>query len=240
MEKVYADHILKRVRKVSDDGSTCIELMKRLILSPLKTKIKKRPHKKLKNIKKSKEEDLGPPPEMSAELRENIEKKGGVNIALVIMKKIYKSDLEKSLNRLSMPLRQVIESNVFLKEEEKLKLKNGGVESNVFLKEEEKSKLKNGGVDVKLMEPCYHVSDQSLRLWDMNSDSYVLTSKWNSVWERQENQNLDVFKVNNVIQVWSFRVDDKLWFAINKVVKADVSALSSRGEASSSTNSSRG
>ncbi|WCJ19447.1 hypothetical protein M5689_001739 [Euphorbia peplus] len=240
MEKVYTARILEEIRQISKDGSTSIELMKRLsqlntekrkISSDKKRKIssnkkrkifsdKKRKissDKKSKKIKKPKEDDLGP--EISVDLREEIKQKGGVNIQLVIMKRITDSDLRESLNRLTMPVNSQV------------------IESFEYLTEEEIEKLSHGGVEVKLIEPCKEVSNIKLKRWNMHSDVYVLTSGcgWNAVHQRKGNKELGVFKENNVIQVWCFRVNDELWFAINKV---DVSASSSGREASSETHNS--
>ncbi|KAF2306973.1 hypothetical protein GH714_022952 [Hevea brasiliensis] len=64
---------------------------------------------------------------------------------------------------------------------------------------------------MRIMVPCGEESQLCLRKWNLEiTSSYVLTS-WNKVLVRKE------FKQNDVIQLWSFRVQRELHLALIKV-----------------------
>ncbi|KAL6326646.1 hypothetical protein AAG906_009772 [Vitis piasezkii] len=92
-----------------------------------------------------------------------------------------------------------------------------------FLTPEESERLNSGGngkkcadMEVMLIEPSLHRETISLRKWDMkeasgNSTSmYVLVTNWNSVTERNS------MKEDETVQLWSFRIQSKLGFALVK------------------------
>ncbi|XP_058000419.1 putative B3 domain-containing protein At2g27410 [Hevea brasiliensis] len=135
---------------------------------------------------------LDPPPDLSREWRAKIENKGGIDIKLVIMKQMFPTDLNTHHDRLSIPFNQIKNSD--------------------FLNEKEKKKLeKQENISVTVMEPCGEESQLCLRKWNLAiTSSYVLTS-WNKVLARKE------FKQNDVIQLWSFRVQGELHLALIKV-----------------------
>ncbi|KAJ9185767.1 hypothetical protein P3X46_005361 [Hevea brasiliensis] len=135
---------------------------------------------------------LDPPPDLSREWRAKIENKGGIDIKLVIMKQMFPTDLNTHHDRLSIPFNQIKNSD--------------------FLNEKEKKKLeKQENISVTVMEPCGEESQLCLRKWNLAiTSSYVLTS-WNKVLARKE------FKQNDVIQLWSFRVQEELHLALIKV-----------------------
>ncbi|KDP23740.1 hypothetical protein JCGZ_23573 [Jatropha curcas] len=145
-----------------------------------------------------------PPPE----LQRKIDGKGGVDSKLVIMKELFQSDLDYDKNRLQIPWKQIQNLN-FLTEDEKISLNSHEV------------------VDVTLMEPCGHESEMVIRQWNMRSSGiYCLTTSWNRVLDRNltivdetngEIVKMKEFKLNDVIQLWSFRVNGKLWLALIKV-----------------------
>jgi hypothetical protein len=57
-----------------------------------------------------------------------------------------------------------------------------------------------------------------LRRWQMNNTvSYVLTSNWNDVLDR----NAGALKLDDIVQVYSFRRDQKLCLVLVKVMDAD-------------------
>ncbi|WCJ43645.1 hypothetical protein M5689_024373 [Euphorbia peplus] len=140
------------------------------------------------------------PPRLSMELQQRIEKKGGRDIKLVIMKQVFVSDLKKPQARLSMPFAQIRDATLsFLTKDEQTTLGN---------------KLE---MPVMLMEPCKYESNMILiRRTLPNSYSFVLRTNWNRVLQRNHFKN-NHFKLSDVIQVWSFRVGPQLWFAIDKV-----------------------
>lgn len=152
-------------------------------------------YKKKKLLKRFNFEELGldSPPELPNEWMDKIEKQGGVDVKLVIMKQLFPTDLNPHHDRLSIPFKQI--KNEFLTEDEKIKLNQQEI------------------IAVKLMEPCGNVSEMYLRQWNLRSTSfYALTTRWKKVLER----NLE-FKQNDIIQLWSFRVRGELQFAVIKV-----------------------
>ncbi|KAK1425564.1 hypothetical protein QVD17_20918 [Tagetes erecta] len=126
----------------------------------------------------------------------------GTELRLVIQKKVFKSDTDKGLNRLNMPIKQ-LESNEFLREDERRKLR----------KEKE--------IEVMVLGPTLEMYEKpmKLKMWHMtNSVNYVLTTSWHSFW-KENKKDLDK---DSKIQVWSFRRDDeKLCFAVVRVGRYD-------------------
>ncbi|RYQ99695.1 hypothetical protein HN51_050104 [Arachis hypogaea] len=125
---------------------------------------------------------------------------GGSKITLLIEKTLYQSDLNPQQNRLSIPSQQVKDKDFLLPTE-------------LEILEEKK------GIKVKLIQPSLEITELTLIKWFMHkgpesekvSISYVLRSNW-----------VKVAKANNlekddVVQVWSFRVDEKLCMAIVKL-----------------------
>ena len=134
--------------------------------------------------------------EATTQLKEFItsEKISGSDMKLVIEKTLYASDLKRSQNRLNMPFTQV-QTHDFLTPEEKQVI-------------DIKTALK-----VQIMGPNLQMREKplSLRIWNMSrARNYVLTSNWCDFVE----ENKNVLKENTTIQVWSFRKDEKLCFAV--------------------------
>ncbi|KAL7603389.1 hypothetical protein Lser_V15G15234 [Lactuca serriola] len=134
--------------------------------------------------------------QITQELEEFITNKlKGKEEKVVIQKTLYKSDLEENKNRLSMPMKQVIKPDEFLRKNEKEDLEIG--------KE----------FEVKLWGPRLemHEKPMMLKMWHMNSTSnYVLKTNWNHFVMATKKD----LKINKKIQVWSFRREEKLCFAI--------------------------
>ncbi|KAK1425576.1 hypothetical protein QVD17_20930 [Tagetes erecta] len=126
----------------------------------------------------------------------------GTELRLVIQKKVFKSDTDKGLNRLNMPIKQ-LESNEFLREDER----------RILRKENE--------IEVMVLGPTLEMYERpmKLKMWHMtNSVNYVLTTSWHSFW-KENKKDLDK---DSKIQVWSFRRDDeKLCFAVVRVGRYD-------------------
>ncbi|KAJ9128945.1 hypothetical protein P3X46_034302 [Hevea brasiliensis] len=140
------------------------------------------------------------PPDMPDEWWDKIRTKGGTDVKLVIMKQMFATDLNPHHDRLSIPFKQIRDS--------------------IFLTEDEKSKLKEQkeNIPVTLMEPCGDESKILLRQWNLKSSStYVLTSSWKKVLERNHQGSSWKFKQNNIVQLWSFRRNGELWLALFKV-----------------------
>ncbi|KAH7533894.1 hypothetical protein FEM48_Zijuj04G0180000 [Ziziphus jujuba var. spinosa] len=151
------------------------------------------------NMIEEEEDDQGPnsKPELSRGLLGRIQEMGGSDIKLVIQKKLYKSDLERDNNSLSMPWNEL--KSEFLSPEEKTLLNTKRENNN-----------RHEGIEVLVIEPNQNVSQLCLEKWDSNdnSSSYVLTKTWYDV---ARNNNLEV---DDIVQVWSFRVNSDLSFVV--------------------------
>ncbi|KAI8021454.1 B3 domain-containing protein [Camellia lanceoleosa] len=142
------------------------------------------------------------PPELPAEFKNYIERLNGTELNFVIEKPLYCTDLSHTHGRLSLPLCQI--DNGFLTQEEKdlLNTRTGNHKTPI---------------EAKLIEPSGHDSDICLKKWDMPkksnkvSTTYNLTTSWNRV---VKNNRL---REGMIVQLWSFRVGSKLWFALVKV-----------------------
>nr|XP_010323540.2 B3 domain-containing protein At3g25182-like [Solanum lycopersicum] len=121
---------------------------------------------------------------------------------LVIEKILFDTDVNSAEGRLSIPQNQM--SNKFLNtgEEQLLNTRNGA---------------KMSEMNVSLIEPSRQVSQINLRKWTMNknngktSSSYVLVKYWNDVRKRNG------LKSGMKMQLWAFRKDENLCFALVKV-----------------------
>ncbi|XP_002522010.3 putative B3 domain-containing protein At2g27410 [Ricinus communis] len=144
---------------------------------------------------------LEPPPPMPSDLMEKIKSRGGTDVKLVIMKQLFETDLKTGQDRLSIPEKQVRDPT--------------------FLEDHEKKIISDDGrIRVSVIEPCGFDSEMCFRKWPMNTTFiYALTSSWRSVFLREENEEL--LKKNAVVQLWSFRVNGKLCFALVNVRKGD-------------------
>lgn len=134
-----------------------------------------------------------PTPELPQDFKEKIAKLRGSEPVLIIEKRLFKSDVDKQQNRFSFPVKQV---------------------KSEFLTLEEKTFLDspNQEIGVRVIDPGLREwSTIDLNKWDMNkSFNYVLISKWNELISKNG------LKEGTVVQLWSFRVDDHLWFALVK------------------------
>ncbi|KAG8386445.1 hypothetical protein BUALT_Bualt03G0149500 [Buddleja alternifolia] len=67
---------------------------------------------------------------------------------------------------------------------------------------------------VKIIEPSLEVVDVKLARWDMEkvdgktSSSYALNGTWSQIKERNE------LTLGMVVQLWAFRIEDELYFAL--------------------------
>nr|GEZ55455.1 hypothetical protein [Tanacetum cinerariifolium] len=109
-------------------------------------------------------------------------------------KLLYMSDLRKSQNRLNMPINQL--------------------ETKDFLTNEEKTNLESGTeIVVPLLGPTLrmYAKPMKLNIWRMGrTNNYVLMNKWNNFME----ENKDYLKQLSTIQLWLFRVNQQLCFAL--------------------------
>ncbi|PWA91057.1 hypothetical protein CTI12_AA094550 [Artemisia annua] len=121
----------------------------------------------------------------------------GSDMKLVIQKTLYASDLNRNQNRLNMPFKQV-ETHDFLTHEEKHLLGN------------------NSEIKVHILGPNLQMYKKPmwLKIWSMScTKNYVLKTNWSDFVMANKN----VLKENKTIQVWSFRKNEKLCFAVVRV-----------------------
>ncbi|KAG8386256.1 hypothetical protein BUALT_Bualt03G0130000 [Buddleja alternifolia] len=144
-----------------------------------------------------------PPPALPEEFKDKIRNvAGGRNYSeakLVIQKLLYATDLNKTHNRLTIPIKQI--SGGFL-----------NVEEEKFLQgRDEKGK---NSKKVNIIEPSLEVVDVKLARWDMEkvdgktSSSYALNGTWSQIKERNE------LTLGMVVQLWAFRIEGELYFAL--------------------------
>ncbi|WCJ43690.1 hypothetical protein M5689_024414 [Euphorbia peplus] len=137
------------------------------------------------------------PPRLSMELQQRIEKKGGRDIKLVIVKRVHETDLQKKEARLTIPLKQIKDES--------------------FLEIQEISVMTpNAKLPAMLMAPCGHEISMDFTKWKVNkSFSYALIKHWSQVLDR--NLTHKYFKLGDDILLWSFKVGSQLWFTFDKV-----------------------
>ncbi|XP_076953602.1 putative B3 domain-containing protein At2g27410 [Bidens hawaiensis] len=119
----------------------------------------------------------------------------GTELQLVIQKTLYYSDTLQTQNRLSIPVKQM-ENVEFLTTDETRILNN-----------------KENKIEVLLVGPTLEVYNKPMELtmWNMQSSvNYVLKSHWFEFWS----ENKECLREDSKIQVWSFRRDRQLCFAV--------------------------
>ncbi|XP_057962140.1 B3 domain-containing protein At3g25182-like [Malania oleifera] len=138
--------------------------------------------------------------EMADHLRHRITQIGGTESILVIQKRLSDTDVSKSHNRLSIPVRQVKAEFLTAQEKDSLCRRTG---------------KKVSGIEVPMMvEPDQEFMTVKLKRWDMKKDkgkmssSYVLVSEWNKIVGKNG------LKKDDDIQLWSFRRNTQLCFAL--------------------------
>ncbi|KAE8008255.1 hypothetical protein FH972_004785 [Carpinus fangiana] len=154
--------------------------------------------KQRKNPTKIKQEVPDRPPCIPTEFKDKIMGLQGSDINLVIQKELTSSDMNASQARLSIPRGQMRYD--FLSREEQVSL-------------DEKEGTRCKGMEVPLIEPSLQVSTIFLKMVKCNrvNKNYMLSKPWRKVAERNQ------LEPSNTIQLWSFRVDQKLHLALIKL-----------------------
>ncbi|KAK7300073.1 hypothetical protein RJT34_10905 [Clitoria ternatea] len=175
-------------------------------------------HQETKKAKKKKEQgnndsssnnkdisnNNGDVPELPKEFKEKIEELHGGEAILVIQKRLFKCDVGEVQGRLSIPIRQIrAEAKNFLTQEELL-----------TLNKTEGKNQKLVGLPLFMLDP--HLREWRglvLKKWCMtNSDTYNIVHEWMKFVEANN------LKVNDVVQLWTFRSHDgMLSFALVKL-----------------------
>ncbi|KAF5815034.1 putative DNA-binding pseudobarrel domain superfamily [Helianthus annuus] len=125
----------------------------------------------------------------------------GLDMKLVIQKVLYESDMKKDQNRLNMPIKQLV------------------TKPHEFLTDDEIRMVDKDGIEVRVVGSMMQMYARPLWLkkWPMKkSDNYVLKTNWNNF--VVDNEGL---KKDTMIQVWAFRKDRQLCFAIVPVERTD-------------------
>ncbi|CAL5197088.1 unnamed protein product [Lathyrus oleraceus] len=136
-----------------------------------------------------------PPPELPTHVNNMTKVLDGSDIKYIMHKTLFNSDLSYNNNRLSMPITQI--KYDFLTEIEKATLETRDQEG------------KPVGLKVTMLDPCFNEFSLSLKKWNMNTTSiYNLIQDWTPVLEKNN------FKENQKFDIWSFRVNDKLYLLL--------------------------
>ncbi|CAI9768344.1 unnamed protein product [Fraxinus pennsylvanica] len=113
---------------------------------------------------------------------------------LVIHKRLFRTDIKKDQNWLTIPMNQIREE--LLSSEEKTNLSKYD------------SKRRKMAMKVKIIEPLLKDQTADLRIWDMKKKSgpYVLNNSLKTI-----------CKDNNFKRLWAVRVDGELGFVLVKL-----------------------
>ncbi|KAI4356453.1 hypothetical protein L6164_000475 [Bauhinia variegata] len=152
------------------------------------------------NPRLNRQSQLPPPPLAKEFMMKKINELGGTEITLLIQKSLFWTDLSQQHNRLSMPIKQMKTDETFLREFELqlLEIKENRYEMIVPLLQPS---------SLKVWE-----SEIILARWKMNNISmYILRGTWFRMAKAND------LKKNDVVQVWSFRVEGQLWIALIKL-----------------------
>ncbi|XP_035840902.1 putative B3 domain-containing protein At3g24850 [Helianthus annuus] len=168
------------------------------------TSVVKNVSKKRKVPKKSEDRPPVVINEVTEQLKEFIvNEMKGTDVKLVIQKTLYTSDTLKTQNRLNMPLNQ-LETDEFLTEDERTIIESVVPKENT--------------IEVSLLGPTLEMYElkMELTMWHLlRTKNYVLKTNWHRFWF----DNKRHLKEGSKIQVWSFRRDQQLCFAITCVEK---------------------
>ena len=153
---------------------------------------------------------LNPPSELPENFKQHIVgKMGGSNWLLVIQKHLFYSDVNPGASRFSIPFSQI--------------------QTHEFLYKKEVEDLnENKVMKVSLLDPSLKETPLTFKRWRMGKClTYVLTTMWNLV--AKNNQ----LKIDDVVQLWSFRVESSLCFALVKVNTTVLRGIKEKGASSS-------
>ncbi|KAL5059252.1 hypothetical protein RYX36_030856 [Vicia faba] len=137
-----------------------------------------------------------PPPELPNHVNDIIKVLNGIDIKYIMCKTLCNTDLSYNNKRLSMPISQI--RSDFLTEIEKSILETRDQEG------------KPATLKVTVLDPCLNEFSLHLKKWNMTTTSiYNLAQDWTNVLSKNN------FRKNQKIDIWSFRVNDKLYFLLD-------------------------
>ncbi|KAK9072085.1 hypothetical protein SSX86_008517 [Deinandra increscens subsp. villosa] len=190
--KKYVSHPLERRTTSVSENPSCSKMMINCSGDPPSFE-KKYPEMLKKNPSTYSHDHIGDNKNSDGdhmtEIKDYIKSVGGSEAELVIEKKLTKSDCDKNLGRLLIPAIQV---------------KNPG-----FLALNEKRKLQmKECISVEVFDPQRRTWMLNLAQWKKKNENYALRTKWKDL------VVANGWKENMIIQVLSFRINEKLCFAV--------------------------
>ncbi|KAK2377866.1 B3 domain protein [Trifolium repens] len=162
------------------------------------------PSKKFK-INREKEDVQEEQPDLPLAFKERIEKLKGIDVKLVIQKKLTMTDVTRNHGRLSVPIGQIkIEESSLLTQEEGMSLD--------YVPQKKGSK-KLDGMSVSMLDTNLKLWDEMcFKKWKMGkSQVYNIMGGWYKLVEENH------LKEDQKIQLWSFKRDNHLNFALVKL-----------------------
>ncbi|KAF8413324.1 hypothetical protein HHK36_001303 [Tetracentron sinense] len=151
--------------------------------------------KKTKSAMKNGAGSSNPPPRLPGIFWNNIMGVGPTRVKFLIEKRLCKTDVSHRHGRLQIPMNQV-KGKDFLTDEEKIQVHR------------EKRAL-----EVLVVDPTGTHWTLDFKQWTMRSSSpYVFSKQWNQL---VKENNLRAGK--DIVQLWSFRCNSELCFALNVV-----------------------
>ncbi|ESW18477.1 hypothetical protein PHAVU_006G044300 [Phaseolus vulgaris] len=141
-----------------------------------------------------------PPKELPIEFKNRIKELSGCDLQFLMHKRLFHSDVKTNNNRLSMPIKEIRAD--FLTKEEITKLnerENGSNDGRLI------------GLEVIVLDPCLREYTLPIKMWSMNTNTYNLVKEWNKI------VSANKFKEDQELQIWSFRVNNKLHLLLNKL-----------------------
>ncbi|WVY95533.1 hypothetical protein V8G54_034621 [Vigna mungo] len=138
-----------------------------------------------------------PSSDLSLEFKNRVTELNGYDLKFVMHKILFSSDVKPNNNRLSIPKKKI--KCDFLTEDEIMKL------------EKKENNDKMIGLEVTVLDPCLREYTLPMKKWTMKSDTYNLVKEWNKIVAANK------FKEDQELQIWSFRVNTKLYLFLNKL-----------------------
>ncbi|RDY09692.1 B3 domain-containing protein, partial [Mucuna pruriens] len=154
-----------------------------------------------KKSKKITNREYRPSPDLPVEFKNRIIELNGYDIKFLMHKTLFRSDLDPNNSRLSMPINEIMCD--FLTGDEIAKL--------------DERKITEGrrrpliGMEVTVLDPCLREFALLLKKWNMRTNTYNLIKSWNDI------VSVNRFEKDQELQIWSFRVQSKLYFLLNKL-----------------------
>ncbi|KAG5068038.1 hypothetical protein JHK85_000415 [Glycine max] len=145
-------------------------------------------------------EHSGPSPDLPVQFKNRVTELSGHDLKYLMHKRLFCSDVRPNNNRL-MPMNEIMCEFLTQDEIEKLDERNG---SN--------GKGRLVGLEVTVLDPCLREFSLALKKWSMQrTDTYNLVTNWNRI------VFINEFEEGHELQIWSFRVDNKLYLLLNKL-----------------------